>query len=237
MKRSLFIIILFLSAVVCVSAQTESKLVLKENVPNIPAAGAKENKKDISVEDWDKLESALQLEDWTRTSDLAKEYLQKLDTETKDGKMARLRYIYLYALAGKVISYSFSNDRLAEDEARIRLKIATDNFVGKEFIFPVRKILADCKGSINYVCESKENPGFLRIAATNSTGTSIHFSEYVQMRFDFDVKRYDKVDVILGGKLKGFRLMPERTNKLLMVLQFENGYVEKIYTNEAKGKL
>lgn len=227
MKNLSFIVILIFAFAAGISAQPE-KLVFKENVADIPASNGKEN--DIPAEDWNKLESALQLENWTRTSILAEEYLQKLGAETKDLKMARLRYIYLYSLAGKVISHSFAADREQEEAARLRLEVAAKSYVGKEFVFPVRKILSDCKGAVNFVCESKENPGFLRIAATNPNGTSIHFSEYIEMgRLKLDVKKHNDADVVLGGILKGVRLNPEKSNTLVMTLQFEDGFVQKIY--------
>ncbi len=210
-----------------ISAQTE-KLVLKENVPNVPAVSSAEN--DIPAEDWNKLESALQLEDWNKTIALAEEYQLKLSAETKDLKKARLRYIYLYALAGKVIAYSFSGDREQEDAARKRLEVAAKSYVGREFVFPVRKILADCKGAVNYVCDSMENPGFLRISATNPNGTSIHFSEYIELRgVKLDVRKHNESDVVLGGILKGVRLNPNKSNTLVMTLQFEDGFVQNIY--------
>jgi O-methyltransferase involved in polyketide biosynthesis len=224
---SLFIIFIFIF-VTAISAQTE-KLVLEENVPNISTA--KNDKVMISVEDWNTLEAALQIENWNKTLSLSEEYLQKIGAETKDGKKARLRYIYLYALAGKVLSYSSSGDREQEEIARTRLEIAAKSYVGREFIFPVRKILANCKGALNYVCESQENPGFLHVAATNSAGTSIYFSEYVELpSVILDVRKLDKADVVLGGTLKGVRLNREKSDKLVMTLQFEKGFVKNLYT-------
>lgn len=230
MKKSLIIIVLFLSSISGVYAQTDGKLVLKENVPSI--LSEQTDKNDISAKDWSEMEAALQVEDWNKTIALSEEYLQKLDAETKDLKKARLRYIYLYSLAGKVISYSFSGDREQEEYARKRLEVAAKSYVGREFVMPVRKVLADCKDAVNYVCDSKENPGFLHIAATNPTGTSVLFSEYIELsRVKLDVRKHSNADVILGGILKGVRLNPEKSNKLVMTLQFGEGYVQRIYTN------
>lgn len=230
MKKSFLIISLFLFSILSVSAQNGDKLVLKENIPGI--VPVKKDAKDISDSDWSELQSALQLEDWNKTIALSEEYLQKLDAETKDLKKARLRYIYLYSLAGKVIAYSFSGDREQEEYARKRLEVAAKSYVGREFVMPVRKVLADCKEAVNYVCDSKENPGFLHIAATNSGGTSVLFSEYIELnRVKLDVRKHNNADVILGGILKGIRLSPEKSNKLVMTLQFEKGYVHRIYTN------
>ena len=223
--------LIFVFAIVGFS-QTD-KLVLNENVPDV--VSEKTEKSPVSASEWSELESSLQREDWTKTSILAKEFLEKLEGQPKDARVPRLRYIYLFSLAGKVISYSFSGDRDLEIEAREVLESSAEHFVGQEFIFPVRKILDDCKGALNYVCESKENPGFVRVSATNSEGTSIHFSEYVDMsRLKLDVKRHNKSDVILGGILKGVRLNPERSNKLIMTLQFEDGFVDKIFPARSK---
>ncbi|MCW5959829.1 MAG: hypothetical protein KIS76_06670 [Pyrinomonadaceae bacterium] len=225
--RSLKLFVIILLFVPAVFAQT-GKLVLDENVPNITGTSNKSN--DISSEEWSELESALKQQDWTKTSILAEQYIQKLGAETKDLKLARLRYIYLYSLAGKVVAYSFSNDRDQEEIARARLKAASQAYIGKEFVFPVRKVLGDCEGAINFVCDSAENSGYLHISATNSEGTSILFSEYVEMRrVKLDVKKHNEADVILGGILKGVRPNPERSNKLIMTLEFEDGYVHRIY--------
>ncbi len=224
------VLLMFLLFATAVFGQTD-KLVLKENVPDISSTDAQNS--DISPADWEILEDAVKNEDWTKSSILAEEYLQSLPEETKDWKKARLRYIYLYSLAGKVIYYSFSNDRDQEEYSRARLEAAAQSFVGRDFVFPVRKILADCKGAVNFVCESKENPGFLHISATNLAGTSIHFSEYIEMgRIKLDVKKHDDSDVILGGRLKGARINTDRSNRLVMTLQFEDGFVYRIYTEK-----
>ncbi len=221
------VILLFLTFVFGTFAQSE-KLVIKEDVPLAPQVI--DEKPEISSAEWNDLESALAMEDWTKTGFLADQYITKLKGNTKDGKLARLRYIYLYSLAGKVVYYSFSANREQELIARNLLDETAKSYVGEEFIFPVRKVLADCKGVVNYVCESTDNAGYLRISATNSAGTSIFFTEYIEMRrLKFNVERYDKADVVLGGRLKGVRLNPKRSNLLVMTLEFEDGFVDKIY--------
>lgn len=209
-------------------AQTD-KLVLRENTPNVEAAPPLVAR-EISAEDWGRLEAVLLREDWSGAAALAKEFLDELQTETKDRQMARLRYIYIYALAGRIIEHARLGEKTAELEARRTLEKAAEDFIGKEFVFPVRTILADCEGVVNYVCESKENPGFLRIAATNAAGNAIHSFEYIDMHSLLDTTKHSKKAVVLGGFLKAVRFKPGEPFKGVMVLQFENGFVRNIYS-------
>ncbi|MEZ5428949.1 MAG: hypothetical protein R2747_22075 [Pyrinomonadaceae bacterium] len=235
MYRSLFFTVLFFCfAAGSVFAQT-GKLILKENTPGI---GSKPTiAKEISEDDWSKLESALIREDWNASSLLAKQYLGELNLENNDGQIARLRYIYVYSLAGRIITDQRAGHKADEVKTRDELERTLREFTGERFIFPVRKILANCEGVVNYVCESKENPGFLRVAATNPDGNAIHSFEYIDMHLSekspnqmlVDVVRHDKKDIIFGGFLKGFRFKSGEAYKGVVVLEFENGFVKEIY--------
>lgn len=229
MKKLLFLILLYCFAAAAVSAQTD-KLILRENTPNVETAP--KLAKEISVEDWGRLESALLREDWGAAALLSNEYLQKLEIETKNGQLARLRYIYIYSLAGKIIAHSLLGEKTDEVNTRRQLEKATQDLIGKQFVFPVRKILANCQGVVNYVCESKENPGFLRISATNHAGNAIHSFEYIDMNSLVNTTKHDKKDIILGGFLKAVKFNSNEPFKGVMILQFENGFVRNIYTEK-----
>ena len=205
----------------------QGTLVLKEDTPTV--AAAPKIAAGIPVQDWGQLESVVSREDWNRAVLLSKEYLDKLETETADRQIARLRYIYMYSLAGKMIAHSLIGERADEQIARNELKQAGNDFTGKEFVFPVRTILANCRGVVNYVCESKENAGFLRIAATNRLGSAIHSFEYVDMHSLLDVAKHNKKQVVLGGFLKAVRFNSGEPYLGVMVMQFENGFVKNIF--------
>lgn len=220
------LVILLLSLTLFVSAQGNSPF-LREDTPNVLAVAAK-----IPEADWNNLEAILKREDWGRSAALSKSYLDKLTAENDTGQLARLRYIYLYSLAGKIIGHSFLGEKSAETETRAELEQAARGFIGKDFIFPVRTILADCTGVVNYVCESKDNTGFLRIAATNSNATAIHSFEYIEMSLALNTTIHHKRDVVLGGVLHSVRFNPEESNTWIMILQFESGFVKNIYTKD-----
>lgn len=184
----------------------------------------------ISEEKWDALAAAIKREDWAEASLTAEDYLKKTGAETKDKQIARLRYIYLYSLAGQIIDFSVAGKEVGEENARRELERAANQFIGEEFILPSRKIRADCTDLLNYVCASKDNPGIMRITATNSTGTSIHSFDYVKMSgVKLDVVRHSNKDVVLGGILEKVEFNPNKSNIWIMRLIFKDGYVKEIH--------
>jgi hypothetical protein len=207
-RKFIFFSLLLLIPVFAAPAQT-SKMVLKENTPNVESVP--KIAREISTEDWGRLESAILRENWETAALLSEQFLRDLELETKDNQISRLRYIYIYSLAGKLIAHSLLGEKSDEEKTRLLLEKASKDFIGKQFVFPVRKILANCKGVVNYVCESKENPGFVRIAATNSSGSAIHLFEYVDMNSLVDVVKHNKKEI---------------------VLQFENGFVKNIFNSK-----
>lgn len=193
--------------------------------------------KSISKEDWRIMEDALLQDNWTKSARLAKNYLEKLKFETSDRQVARLRYIYLYSLAGKVLSYSFAEKETEEEAAREELKRVSGELIGERFMFPTRRILNDCGDVLNYICPAKDKPGFLYVIAANQTGTVASPSiEYFDMGLKFDIEKHDKKAAVLTGVLKRVEFNQKKTNVWVMRLFFEDGFVAYLYEDAAKEK-
>jgi hypothetical protein len=195
--------------------------------------------KSISEEDWKLMEDALLEDNWTKSARLAKDYLGKLKTETTDKQIARLRYIYLYSMAGKVLGYSFAEKKAEEEKAREDLKKAVSELIGERFMFPTRRILANCGDALNYICASDDKPGFLYVIAANSNGTVASPSiEYIDLGSNnkFDIKKHDKKAAVLSGILKRAEFNLEKTDEWVMRLFFEDGFVAYLYEDLAKDK-
>ncbi len=228
MKKLFLTIFLIGSAFTVVFAQIEksSAATARRVLPNgkpIVANGISEDK-------WNALVAAISREDWTETSFLAEDYMKQLKAETQDRQLARLRYIYLYALAGQIVDFSVAGKKVGEENTRQELRRAAEQFTGEDFLLPVRKIRADCEGVLNYVCPSKENSDVLRIASTNSNGTSVHSFDYVKMKgAKLDTVRHGSKDVILGGTLEKAEFNPNKSNVWIMRLIFKDGYVKEIH--------
>lgn len=227
MKKVFLVLFLIFFAFAGVFAQIDkSSPVAARVLPNgkpIVANGISEDK-------WNVLVAAISREDWTETSFLAEDYMKQLKAETEDRQLARLRYIYLYALAGQIVDFSVSGKKVGEENTRRELERAAKEFTGEDFLLPVRKIRADCEGILNYVCPSKENSDVFRIASTNSTGTSVHSFDYVKMKgVKLDAAKHTNKNVILGGTLEKAEFNPNQSNVWIMRLIFKNGYVKEIY--------
>lgn len=222
-KISLLIILFPLAAVVCFSQKT------KPPVKSNALRGTAIQKVDeIPEVDWKNLIDAVQVENWGKSRSMASEYLAKIKAENDKKQMARLRYILLYALAGKVDESSVNGKKSEETLARVELEKTANGFLGKEFFMPSREVSTDCAGKLNYVCASGEQKNVLRVTATGQAGTAIYSFEYVRLKESFSVKKNVGKGAVLGGVLKRIEFNPNKSNVWIMRLFFEDGSVSVV---------
>ncbi len=224
MKKVVLSTIIFcLSAVVCLSQKSktpaESNASEQTQIQSIA---------EISDTEWRILIDAVQAENWEKSQFLAGQYLTKYKVDNEKKQLARLRYIRLYALAGKVVESSLAGKKPEEDTARIELEKSASGFLEKEFFMPSRQISDDCEGRLNYVCRSQQPGNVLRVTATNRTGKAIHSFEYVRLKENFNVADYIGKLGVLGGVLKKIEFNPNKSNVWIMRLFFENGSVNVV---------
>ncbi len=224
MKKAVLLVILFcLSAVVCFSQKSK---------PPVNSNASKQAQfqtvKDIPDTDWRILIDAVQAENWEKSRSMAGGYLTKIKTENSKRQIARLRYILLYSLAGKIVEASSAGKKPEEAKARIELEKAANGFLEKEFFMPSREISDDCEGRLNYVCRSKQQKNVLRLTATNQAGTAIYSFEYLRLKENFSITENIGKEVILSGILKKIQFNPNKSNVWIMRLFFENGSVNVV---------
>ena len=235
MRSFIIFLSLFCFLTSSVFAQTSEIPIKKENP--LEAGKDKFAVKQISKEDWRIMEDALLADNWAKSARLAKNYLEKLKFETSDKQIARLRYIYLYSLAGKVLSYSFAERNTEEEKAREELKRVSNELIGERFMFPTRRILTECTDVLNYICPAKNKPGFLYVIAANQTGTVASPSiEYFDMGLNFDIEKHNKKVAVLTGVLDRVEFNPKKTNVWIMRLYFEDGFVAYLFDDPSKEK-
>ena len=226
-KIILFTILLCLFVPICFAQkrQTPANTI---KPPTVQAPTVKE----ISDAEWKILTAALQSENWEKSALLASQYLQKIKIDNEKKQVARLRYFYLYALAGKILTFSSAKKTPEENAAWKELDEAVGKFVGKEFVLPPRRLLNDCKEALNYICAVKGNDRALRVTATNKTGTAIHSFDYV----GFDEKilsgKFPETETFLGGKLKTVEFNQDMSKPWVMRLIFEKGFVSLVVKND-----
>lgn len=221
MKKVVLLIILFcLSSVVCFSQKSKTSVPLNAVKPAQVKTIA-----EVPDADWRDLVDAVQSENWEKSAQLASEYLTKVKAENNKKQIARLRYILLYALAGKIVETSFAGKKAEEAKARVELEKAANEFLGKEFFMPSREVSDDCEGRLNYICRSKQQANVLRVTTTNQAGTAIHSFEYLRLKQNFSIAENIGKEVILSGVLRKIEFNPNKSNVWIMRLLFENGSV------------
>lgn len=129
----------------------------------------------VTEDDFQKVLVAVSNEDWDTAVGLSSQYLKQMKDDDK--RLLRLRYIYLYAAAGKVSEGRMEFDDLAQ---------SAKEFVGTDVVLPYRPITLECKGAMNFIRPSNDKKDHLMVAATNKTGTTIFAFEYVQLKEPFD---------------------------------------------------
>src|SRR5215211_2673238 len=144
MKRMAMLLLL-----VCAAAPTASAR------QSAPAA-------EVTDKEWHDVLMAASDEDWASAFNLSAKYLNRL--KETDARLPRLRYIYLYAAAGKV-----SVGEMGYDE----LERAVKEFKGKEVSVPYRTLATNCRGDLNFICAAPDAQDRFMTAASNKTGTTI----------------------------------------------------------------
>jgi hypothetical protein len=212
-----------LSSVLCFSQKSKTPV-----SSNVAKPAQIKTIAEVSKTDWGVLVDAVQSENWENSTSMANGYLTKIKTENNKKQIARLRYILLYALAGKIVEASFAGKKAEEAEARVELEKAANEFLGKEFFMPSRKVSDDCEGRLNYVCRSKQQANVLRVTTTNQAGTAIHSFEYLRLKQNFSIAENIGKEVILSGVLRKIEFNPNKSNVWIMRLLFENGSVNVV---------
>ena len=175
--------------------------------------------KEVSAEDWLEITKSLEAEDWDKTVSLTANFLATLKTENDKKQLARLRYFYLFALAGKV-----SQGKTTTNE----LQNIAQTFIGKDFIMLDRNVLSDCSQSLNYVCPIKNDAQTIWVSATNKAFTTIHSRESVKLLQPFNFATNNLKNVFVGGILRKVELNPKKDKVWIMRLNFDNGWVQVV---------
>lgn len=135
MRRNLLVAIFFLLLATSALAQESS------------------NQNELTEKNWNDLFAALDGDQWIVAADSATKYLKQLKAEDKDHSLARLRYILIFASAGKVTQRQMTYPELD--------KVLTD-LLGKDIMTPFRR-LDPCEGgpgpSERFAFARRELPG------------------------------------------------------------------------------
>jgi hypothetical protein len=181
-----------------------------------PAALAQGSKTptEVSEKQWQDVLVAVSNEEWDNAFQLASRYIKQMKED--DERLPRLRYIYLYAAAGRVSAGVMSFDELER---------VVKDFNRKEIVLPYRPIAVDCHGDLNFICATESSKDKLVVAASNKTGTTIHAFEYVQLKEKFDAASHQGENASIGGVIDAIKLNPNKSRFLVMRIYITGGFV------------
>ena len=222
MKKFILLTIILLSATIGFAQKPQKIVTIKPHPVLSPVATP------ISEAEWKILTDALQSEDWTKSATIAAQYLSKLKSDNDKKQLAQLRYLRLYALAGKILAVSGANVPADNDALWKELDDAASSFNGKEFVLPPRRYLNECKKVANYICRVADNDRALRVTATNREGTAIHSFDCVVFDDKNLLTNLPESELFLGGILKRIEYNQDSTKPWVMRLIFENGFVSAV---------
>jgi len=181
----------------------------------VPAlAQAPKSAAEVSEKQWQDVLLAVSDEQWDKAFQLASQYKEQMKID--DERLPKLRYIYLYAAAGRVSAGVMSFDELEQ--------VAKD-FNGKEIAFPYRRIMVNCHGDLNFICATEGSKDKLSVSATNKGGTTIHALEYVQLKEEFDAASHRGEHASLAGVIEAIKLNPNKSRFLVMRIYVTGGFV------------
>ncbi len=225
MKKVIFITILICLSAVGVFAQKP-----KTPIRPIPKSVPVQQKvlTEITDAEWNVLAGALTTEDWNKSAVLAAQYLEKLPVDNDKKQLAQLRYIYLYALTGKILDYNAQANVLESEKTWDELDRIMAAFIGKEFVMPPRRFVKDCDKLLNVICRVKDTPNAFRTTATNIEGNAIHSFDYVVFDEAVDIKEFNEKPTFLGGTLRKADYNEDRSKPWILRLYFNKGFVSVV---------
>ena len=183
-------------------------------------AFAQEDKKPaatVTDAQWKELITAIGNENWDSAFALSSDYLKLLNEEDEMKVLARLRYMHLYAAAGKTFEGKMTFEELEK---------TVKKFVGKEIFTPYRKIKLGCQGEFNYVCPSEENKKRTMTTAANKAGTSIFAFEYTDLKEAVDFAGNAGKQTAIGGIINDIVPNPNKTTIVIMRIFISDGYIK-----------
>lgn len=166
----------------------------------------------MPASDWDALIMALMANDWPKAHELSGKHLKKHDSDTS-GAVARLRYMYLYSLAGLVGTHQVERSAALKKAKKLE---------GKAIEMPSHPVEEKCMFNCIWYstdADSSESGKTLRTVSTNETATYIHAFESYQFVQNIDLKLLKGKMIALGGKLSTVELQGQFLSAFRIVVR------------------
>ncbi len=177
-----------------------------------------------TTDQWKSLLKALSTEDWDSAYRLSGTLLEQTKTENSEKELAKLRYMFLYSAAGRVLAGKMTYDELEK---------VVKPFVGTEVVLPFRTVLAQCGigNNLNFICADNKDKKSLLVPATNQKGTTILIFEYYKFKDDPKLAGLAGSDVSLYGTITSIVPNPNRSDLIILRIYVEDA---KVFTTQDK---
>lgn len=163
----------------------------------------------LSEQEWEKLFSALDSEDWEKAAGLSTQYLAKLKAEDSQKTMARLRYMLVFASAGKVTMGKMSYEEI---------KKVADPFVGLELQLPYAQIRQECRGNLGAIC-------FANTGNHDVVVAYIHAFVYSKLQQKFDYAAHLEEIGTVRGIVESIEFNPNQSKLWIMRIFLKDGSI------------
>jgi hypothetical protein len=173
---------------------------------------------EISDRDWNQLSGALAREDWDLAARTSDDLLRSLKIENDKKQVAQLRYLHLFALAGRISRLIVGKNETAAGPAWEELENTAVSYRGQELMMPARSFSISCAGKVNFVCPIRDDRRALRVSSTNINGDFILAFEYYSFVEDIDLRDFEARKVFLVGKLDRFEFNQDDSKPWIMRL-------------------
>ncbi len=221
---------IFITILICLSATGIFAQKTRPVVKPIPKSVPVQEKilTEIADADWNILADALDAENWNKSAALAAQYLQNLPADNDRKQLAQLRYIYLYALAGKILAFNAQGNVSEAEKTWNELDLIMATFIGKEFVMPPRRFVENCDKLLNVICGVKATPKAFRTTATNREGNAIHSFDYVVFDQSVNIKEFEEKPTFLGGILQKADYNEDKSKPWILRLFFNKGFLRVV---------
>lgn len=221
---------LFLTILFCISA-TAPCFGQKSKTPSA-AAKPKLIQAQVVAEfsdaEWKLLADSLVAENWDKSASLSAQLLNRVKIDGEKKQLAQLRYLYIYALAGKILKLQTAKNAVKINAVRGEMIRASADFTGKEFVLPPRQFLGDCRRAFNYVCAVKGDDKALRSVSTDKNGTEIHSFDYISFDRNINLKGFTENKIFVGGILRKVEFNKDMSKPWVMRLVFDKGFARVV---------
>jgi hypothetical protein len=220
--------LIFMTILICISAAVYSAQTPRVPAKVTPRSVPFKTITEISIADWLSLATTLEKEDWKQSATLAAQHLQDLKTENEKKQIAQLRYIYLFSLAGQILTANAQGNAVEREKAWTELDRVMETLINKEFVLPPRPFTTDCGKKLNVICQVKDTPNAFRTTATNKEGSGIHSFDYVQFDTAFNIREFDGKETFIGGILRRAEYNEDKTKPWVLRLFMNKGFVRVV---------